>query len=66
MLTLGQAAVNNQASTAIANTLPGGGALAVGLSYTMFREWGFDNAAIGLHSYPQLIQVVGHDLGRAV
>jgi uncharacterized protein (TIRG00374 family) len=47
-LTLGQAAVNNQASTAIANTLPGGGALAVGLSYTMFREWGFDNAAIGL------------------
>jgi putative heme transporter len=47
-LTLAQAAVNNQASTAIANTLPGGGALAVGVAYTMFREWGFDNAAIGL------------------
>ena len=47
-LTLGQAAVNNQASTAIANTLPGGGALGVAVAYRMFREWGFDNATIGL------------------
>jgi uncharacterized membrane protein YbhN (UPF0104 family) len=47
-LTVTQAAVNNQASTAIANTLPGGGALGVGLAYRMFRQWGFDNTAIGL------------------
>ena len=47
-LTLGQAAVNNQASTSIANTLPGGGAIAVGVSYAMFRSWGFSNADIAL------------------
>jgi uncharacterized membrane protein YbhN (UPF0104 family) len=47
-LTLAQAAVNNQASTAIANTVPAGGALAVGVAYGMFRSWGFDNAAIAL------------------
>ncbi|HEV8564526.1 MAG TPA: YbhN family protein [Actinomycetota bacterium] len=47
-LTIAQAAVNNQTSTSIANTLPGGGAIAVGVSYTMYRSWGFPNAAIGL------------------
>jgi uncharacterized protein (TIRG00374 family) len=47
-LSLAQAAVNNQASTSIANTLPGGGAIAVGVSYSMFRSWGFSNAAIAL------------------
>ncbi len=47
-LTLLQAAVNNQASTAIASTMPGGGALGVAVAYRMFRQWGFDNTAIGL------------------
>jgi putative heme transporter len=47
-LTMGQAAVNNQSSTSIANTLPGGGWIATGVSYTMYRSWGFTNAAIGL------------------
>ena len=47
-LTIGQAAVNNQASTSIANTLPGGGWIATGLSYTMYRSWGFTNQSIGL------------------
>ena len=47
-LTMGQAAVNNQASTSIANTLPGGGWIATGLSYTMYRSWGFTNQSIGL------------------
>lgn len=47
-LTIAQAAVNNQTSTSIANTLPGGGAIAVGVSYTMYRSWGFPNSAIGL------------------
>lgn len=36
-----QAAVVNQASTAIANTLPGGGALGVGVTYAMYTSWGF-------------------------
>jgi uncharacterized protein (TIRG00374 family) len=47
-LTIAQAAVNNQTSTSIANTLPGGGAIAVGVSYAMYRSWGFPNTAIGL------------------
>ncbi len=48
-LTLGQAAVNNQSSTSIANTVPvGGGAIALGVSYAMYRSWGFSNTAFGL------------------
>lgn len=47
-LRLSQAAVNNQSSTAIANTLPGGGIIATGVTYTMYRSWGFTNSEIGL------------------
>jgi putative heme transporter len=47
-LTLAQAAVNNQASTTVANILPGGGLLAVGVSYAMCRSWGFADSAIAL------------------
>jgi putative heme transporter len=47
-LTMGQAAVNNQSTTAIANTLPGGGWIATALAYTMYRSWGFTNSDIGL------------------
>jgi uncharacterized membrane protein YbhN (UPF0104 family) len=47
-LTIPQAAVNNQSSTSIANTLPGGGAIAVGVSYAMYRSWGFTGSAIAL------------------
>ena len=47
-LTMGQAAVNNQSSTTVANTVPGGGFLANGIAYTMYRSWGFTNGAIGL------------------
>jgi uncharacterized membrane protein YbhN (UPF0104 family) len=47
-LTLAQAAVNYQASTTVANTLPGGGMLAVGVSYAMCRSWGFADSAIAL------------------
>jgi len=38
----------NQASTAVANTLPGGGAIAVGVTYAMYHEYGFDRAQISL------------------
>jgi uncharacterized protein (TIRG00374 family) len=47
-LTLAQAAVNNQSSTSVANTLPGGGFVATGVSYAMYRSWGFTNTQIGL------------------
>ncbi len=47
-LTYPQAAVSNQASTAVANTLPGGGAIAVGVTYAMYRSWGFGKSAFAL------------------
>jgi uncharacterized membrane protein YbhN (UPF0104 family) len=47
-LTVAQAAVNNQTSTTVANLFPGGGAIAVGVTYPMFRSWGFPNTDITL------------------
>ncbi|HEY7876219.1 MAG TPA: lysylphosphatidylglycerol synthase domain-containing protein, partial [Actinomycetota bacterium] len=38
----------NQASTAVANTLPGGGALGIGVTYSMFGEYGFPARATTL------------------
>jgi len=43
-----QAAVNNQTTTSVADTVPGGGYLAVGIGYTMYHSWGFSNSAIAL------------------
>ena len=45
-LTFAQATVVSQSSTAVANTMPAGGALAVGVSYRFYGSWGFTNAAI--------------------
>ena len=39
-LRLREAAVSSLASTAVANTLPGGAALGVGVTFTMQRSWG--------------------------
>jgi uncharacterized membrane protein YbhN (UPF0104 family) len=47
-LKLGQSAVNNQTSTSIANVFPGGGVIAVGIAYAMFRSWGFAGSEIAL------------------
>jgi uncharacterized membrane protein YbhN (UPF0104 family) len=47
-LKVAQAAVVNLSSTAVANTVPGGGALGVGVTYTMYLSWGFTAAAITL------------------
>jgi uncharacterized membrane protein YbhN (UPF0104 family) len=43
-----QAAVNNQTSTSVADTIPGGGYIAVAVSYAMYRSWGFSNSTIAL------------------
>lgn len=43
-----QAFVVNNSSTAVSNTMPGGGALGVAVTYTMYRSWGFSNQAISL------------------
>jgi len=45
-LTYPQAAISNQASTAISNTLPAGGALGVGVTYAMYSSWGFTGADV--------------------
>lgn len=45
-LRLREAAVVNQASTAVSNTLPGGGAIGVGVTVAMLRSWGFAIASI--------------------
>jgi uncharacterized membrane protein YbhN (UPF0104 family) len=47
-LSTGQAAVNNQTTTTIANILPAGGAIAVGVAVAIFRSWGFTVSSITL------------------
>ena len=39
-----QAMVATQSSTAVANTLPGGSAISMGLTYAMFGSWGFSKS----------------------
>jgi uncharacterized protein (TIRG00374 family) len=43
-LTYRQAMVATQSSTAVANTLPGGSAISVGLTYAMMGSWGFSKS----------------------
>jgi uncharacterized membrane protein YbhN (UPF0104 family) len=43
-----EAAVANLASTAVSNTLPGGGAIGVGVTMTMQRSWGIPVASTAL------------------
>jgi putative heme transporter len=49
-LSVAKAAVVNQSSTSVAMTVPGGGAVAVGVSYAMFRSWGFRRSDIALQA----------------
>jgi uncharacterized protein (TIRG00374 family) len=46
-LRLREAAVVNQASTAVSNTLPAGGVIGVGVTISMLTSWGFRIASIG-------------------
>lgn len=43
-----EAAVVNQASTAVSNTMPAGGAIGVGVTYAMYTSWGFTPGEIAL------------------
>jgi uncharacterized membrane protein YbhN (UPF0104 family) len=43
-LTYGQAAVVTESSTAVSNTIPGGGALGIAMSYSMYSSWGFSRS----------------------
>jgi uncharacterized membrane protein YbhN (UPF0104 family) len=43
-LTFAQSAVSTEASTAVSNTVPGGGAVGIGLNYAMFSSWGFSRS----------------------
>ncbi|HET6714668.1 MAG TPA: lysylphosphatidylglycerol synthase transmembrane domain-containing protein [Actinomycetota bacterium] len=48
-LRLSRAAVLTQTTTSVANTLPGGGAIAVGLTYTILKSWGFTGTDVALY-----------------
>jgi putative heme transporter len=48
-LTLGRSAIVTQSTTAVANTLPAGGAIAVAMTYQIQREWGFAGTEIALY-----------------
>jgi uncharacterized membrane protein YbhN (UPF0104 family) len=48
-LKLSRAAVLTQTTTSVANTLPGGGAIAVGLTYTILKSWGFTGTDVALY-----------------
>jgi uncharacterized membrane protein YbhN (UPF0104 family) len=48
-LSLPKAAVVTQTTTSVANTLPAGGAIAVGLTFQILHSWGFTAQAITLY-----------------
>jgi uncharacterized protein (TIRG00374 family) len=43
-LRMRESAVATEASTAVSNTVPGGGAVGLGLNYAMFSSWGFSRS----------------------
>ncbi len=47
-LRLDQATVATQSATAIANVVPGGAAVGLGVNYAMYASWGFRRAAVAL------------------
>jgi uncharacterized protein (TIRG00374 family) len=48
-LGIGKAAVLTQTTTSVANTLPAGGAIAVGLTYEILDSWGFSGTSVALY-----------------
>ena len=47
-LQVGQAAVVTQSATSLANTVPAGAAVGVGVVYRMYTSWGFSRSAVTL------------------
>jgi len=48
-LGIGKAAVLTQTTTSVANTLPAGGAIAIGLTYSILDSWGFSGTNVALY-----------------
>src|SRR5512132_3697586 len=48
-LGIGKAAVLTQTTTSVANTIPAGGAIAVGLTYSILDSWGFSGTSVALY-----------------
>ena len=48
-LGIGKAAVLTQTTTSVANILPAGGAIAVGLTYSILDSWGFSGTGVALY-----------------
>src|SRR4029077_21076902 len=48
-LGIGKAAVLTQTTTSVANTLPAGGAIAIGLTYSILDSWGFTGPNVALY-----------------
>jgi putative heme transporter len=48
-LGIGKAAVLTQTTTSVANTLPAGGAIALGLTYAILDSWGFTGSTVALY-----------------
>ncbi len=46
---IGKAAVLTQTTTSVANTLPAGGAIAIGLTYSILDSWGFTGTNVALY-----------------
>jgi uncharacterized protein (TIRG00374 family) len=46
---IGKAAVLTQTTTSVANTLPAGGAVAIGLTYAILDSWGFTGTSVALY-----------------
>ena len=47
-LTYRQAAVATESSTAVSNTVPGGGAIGIAMNFAMFGSWGFSASRISV------------------
>src|SRR5437763_9763380 len=62
-LTLGQAAVVCQSSTAVAMTMPAGGAVAVGVSYAMYSSWGFTKSQVARSAMATFLANMAFKLG---
>ena len=48
-LGIGKAGVLTQTTTSVANTLPAGGAISIGLTYSILDSWGFTGTSVALY-----------------